>query len=65
MINCKLLDSDLCFEYCTKIDAQIIDVFESIKNPTSGIIKVKGVKKLYIDENSRANKDEMKIEPLY
>ena len=64
MINCKLTDSSLCFEYCTKIDAMIIDTFESIKNPTSGIIRVKGVKKLIIDENSRANKDEMKIEYL-
>ena len=62
MINCKLTDSSLCFEYCTKIDAMIIDTFESIKNPTSGIIRLKGVKKLIIDENSRANKDEMKIE---
>ena len=64
MINCKLTDSSLCFEYCTKIDAVIIDTFESIKNPTSGIIRLKGVKKLIVDENSRANKDEMKIEYL-
>ena len=64
MINCKLTDSSLCFEYCTKIDATIIDTFESIKNPTSGIIRVQGVNKLIIDENSRANKDEMKIEYL-
>lgn len=62
MINCKLTDSSLCFEYCSRIDATIIDEFESIKNPTSGIIRVKGVKKLIVDENSRANKDEMKIE---
>ena len=64
MINCKLTDSALCFEYCSKIDATIIDTFESIKNPTSGIIRVQGVKKLIVDENSRANKDEMKIEYL-
>ena len=64
MINCKLTDSSLCFEYCTKIDAVIIDTFESIKNPTSGIIRLKGVKKLIVDENSRANKNEMKIEYL-
>ena len=64
MINCKLTDSSLCFEYCTKIDAVIIDTFESIKNPTSGIIRLKGVKKLIVDENSRVNKNEMKIEYL-
>lgn len=65
MINCKLTDSALCFEYCSKINAEIIDTFESIKNPTSGIIRVKGVKKLIIDKNSRANKEEMKIEYLH
>ena len=64
LINCKLTDSALCFEYCSKIDATIIDTFESIKNPTSGIIRLNGVKKLIVDANSRANKDEMKIEYL-
>lgn len=64
MINCKLTDSALCFEYCSKIDATIIDTFESIKNPTSGIIRVQGVKKLIVNENSRANKDDIKIEYL-
>jgi len=62
MINCKLTDSSLCFEYCTKIDAQIIDTFESIKNPTSGVIRARGFNKLIVDSHSRANKDEMKIE---
>ena len=64
LINCKLTDSSLCFEYCKRIDAEIIDTFESIKNPTSGIIRIKGVKHIIIDENSRANKGEMKIEYL-
>ena len=64
MINCKLTDSSLCFEYCTRIDAEIIDTFESIKNPASGIIRVKGVRHLFVDQHSRANKDEMKIEYL-
>ena len=62
MINCKLTDSSLCFEYCKNIDAQIIDAFVSIKNPTSGIIRIKGVKQIIIDENTRAKKDEMRIE---
>ena len=52
LINCKLLDSSLTFEYCSNIEADILDVVQSIKNPNSGVIKVKGVKELIIDENS-------------
>lgn len=52
LVNCKLLDSSLVLEYCSDIDADIIDEVESIKNPTSGVIKVKGVKNLIIDEHS-------------
>ena len=62
LVNCKLTDSSLCLEYCEDIDAEIIDEVESIKNPTSGVIKVKGVKQLIIDENSKAKKqDDVKI----
>ena len=61
MVNCKLLDTSLSFEYCEDIDAEIIDEVVSIKNPTSGIIKVKGVKELIIDENSRDFNKSIKI----
>ncbi len=50
LINCKLIDSDLCFEYSSDIKAQIISEVDSIKNPYSGTIKVKGVKQLILDE---------------
>ena len=53
MVNCKLLDTDLCFEYCEGIDADIIDDIVSIKNPTSGIIRAKGAKEIIINDNSR------------
>ena len=53
MVNCKLLDTSLCFEYCEDIDAEIVDEVVSIKNPTSGVIRCKGVKELIIDENKR------------
>ena len=65
MINCKLLDSTLCFEYCKNIDATIVDSVVSIKNPTSGVIRAKDVKELIVDENTRANKDEVKIYTNY
>ena len=61
MVNCKLTDTTLCFEYCQNIDAEIIDTVESIKNPTSGVIRVKAAKQVIIDENSRAKNGEMKI----
>ena len=53
MVNCRLLDSSLTFEYCENIDAEILDEVVSIKNPTSGVIKVKGYQELIIDENSK------------
>ncbi len=61
MINCRLLDTDLSFEYCENIDADIIDEIVSVKNPTSGVIKAKAIKELIIDENSRDYRHEMKI----
>ena len=51
MVNCKLLDTSLSFEYCEDIDADIVDTIESIKNPTSGVIRCEGYKELIIDEN--------------
>ena len=60
LVNCKLTDSDLSFEYCEDIDAEVVDEVVSIKNPTSGVIRVKGVKELIIDENSKA-KEEVQI----
>lgn len=50
LVNCKVLDSDLIFEYSKNIDADIISTVTSIKNPSSGIIKVKGVNELVLDE---------------
>lgn len=61
MINCKLLDTSLSFEYCEDIDAEIVDEIVSIKNPTSGVIKCKGVKGLIINDNTRATKDSFKL----
>ena len=61
LINCRLLDSSLCFEYCSNIDADIVDTFVSIKNPTSGIIRCQNVQEIIIDDNSRDINKETKI----
>ena len=62
MINCKLLDTNLCFEYCENIDADIVDVVDSVKNPISGKISCPGVKELIIDENTRDLNNAFKLE---
>ena len=50
LVNCSL-KADLCLELCSNIDAEIINEVESIKNPISGVIKVKKVGELVLDEN--------------
>ena len=50
MVNCELVNSDLCFEYCHNLDIELTNVVESIKNPYSGKIRAKGVKHLYMDD---------------
>lgn len=52
MENCTLIDSDLTFEYCSDINADIKSVIDSIKNPISGKIKCYGIKELIREEDS-------------
>ena len=51
LVNCELTDTDLCFEFCSDIDADINSVVDSIKNPYSGRIKVQGVKELILESD--------------
>lgn len=51
MINCKLLNTDLCFERCDKVDAEITSSIDSVKNPYSGKIKAKSIKEIILDED--------------
>lgn len=51
MKNCKLLNTDLCFELCEDVDAQIISEIESVKNPISGTISAKRIKDIILEEN--------------
>ena len=49
MVNCKLINTTLAFEYST-VDATIEGCVDSIKNPSSGVIKVDSVKELILEE---------------
>ena len=50
MINCKLLNTNLCFELCKNVEAIIDSSIDSIKNPISGYIKAKAIKEIILDE---------------
>ena len=50
LVNCGLVKSDLCFEYCSNIDADIVTEIDSVKNPYSGRISSRGIKELILDE---------------
>lgn len=55
LVNCTFdKDCDLSFEYSTAIDATINGPVTSIKNPTSGMIKVQSVGTIIHDENTKA-----------
>ena len=42
MRGCKLVNTDLCFEYCS-VDAEIDSHIDSVKNPTSGRIVAESI----------------------
>ena len=50
MENCKLLNTNLSFEY-SKVDATIDSKIDSVKNPISGHIKAKGIGEIILDED--------------
>ena len=50
MENCKLLNTNLCFEFCKDVDAKINSRIDSVKNPYNGRIEAKGIDELILDE---------------
>lgn len=48
MRGCKLLNTTLAFEY-SSIDAEICGTIDSVKNPTSGILKADGIGKQILE----------------
>lgn len=51
LINCKIEESDLIFELCENIEADVDSDLDSVKNPISGHIKARSVKELILDPN--------------
>ena len=50
--NCKLIDTDRAFEYCSNINAEIKSHVISIKNPISGVITVDSLGELILDDDN-------------
>ncbi|MDN6655771.1 MAG: DUF3737 family protein, partial [Bifidobacterium crudilactis] len=48
--NCRLLHTDLAFEYCSDIDADVRSTVDSVKNPISGRISAQHIEQLIRDE---------------
>lgn len=49
MRNCRLLRTDLAFEYCSDIDADINSTIMSVKNPISGTIHAHAIDDVILD----------------
>lgn len=50
LINCRFKNTPLCFERCSKINAEINSFVDSIKNPYDGRIVVDSVGEIILDE---------------
>lgn len=48
--NCSLLNTDLSFEYCSDIDADINTTIDSVKNPISGRISAPKIGQVIFDD---------------
>ena len=55
LVNCRMLDTDLSFEK-SEVDATILTVVDSIKNPKSGMIRAAGVKEIIMDDPEATGK---------
>lgn len=48
--NCRLIETDLAFEYCTDIDAELSSPILSVKNPLSGRIVAPSIGEVIFDD---------------
>ena len=59
MINCKLINTTLAFEYST-VDVEINSHIDSIVNPSSGIIQAQSIGEIILDDK-KINPHDTKI----
>lgn len=52
MVDCKLINTRLAFEYSNDVDARIISRIDSILNPGSGRISAREISRLYIEPDN-------------
>lgn len=50
MVNCRLINTTLAFEYST-VDAQITSHIDSVKNPLGGVIRAKSIGELIMEKD--------------
>lgn len=63
MKNCRLLETDLAFEYCSDIDAEITSSIVSVKNPINGKISAESIGEIIFDDDDiDASKTEIKCD---
>ena len=48
--NCRLINTDLCFEYCT-VDAEICSHVDSVKNPIGGRIVADNIGEIILEDD--------------
>ncbi|MDE6585235.1 MAG: DUF3737 family protein [Clostridia bacterium] len=51
LVNCRLPNTTLSFEYCENIDADIVGIVQSVKNPISGVIVADKIEELILEED--------------
>ena len=51
MKNCKLVNTNLAFEYCSAVDAKIDGKVDSVFNPISGVIEADEIEELIVEKD--------------
>lgn len=51
MKNCKLVNTNLAFEYCSNIEAKIDGKVDSVFNPISGVIEADEIEELIVEKD--------------
>ena len=64
LVNCKLINTTLAFEYST-VEADVISHIDSVMNPQAGMIKAPSIKEIIMDETKiDPNKTEIIIQNI-